>query len=171
MSELTPELRAEIVEILSSSDIRHALVFRDVQQGLTAEQMAAGQRTTVANVRNYMRSIEHLLVGTLPTSATQSVTNAGAYRELLSADPSPELHAYAAERLDELAANNSGAQTRGIRSGTSVTATRPPSPAKAAPAPAKPRTAPRATRTKKPEPRPEKVCPNCYLVHAGECDE
>lgn len=168
MSELTPELRAEIIEHLSSSGIRHALVFRDVQQGLTAEQMATGQRTSVSNIRNFMRSIEHLLVGTLPTSAAQSQTNAQGYRELISLDPSPELRAYAESRLQELAANNP-AVSQGTRSGT-PTRIRSAEPPKATRAPRAP-AATRAPRAKKPEPRPEKVCPNCYLVHAGECDE
>lgn len=168
MSELTPELRAEIVEILSSSGIRHALVFRDVQQGLTAEQMASTQHTSVVSVRNFMRSVEHLLVGTLPTSASQSVTNAQAYRELISLDPSLELHAYAESRLQELAANNP-AISQGMRSGT-PTRVRNAEPPKATRAP-RAAGATKAPRAKKPEPRPEKVCPNCYLVHAGECDE
>ncbi|MGK2879762.1 MAG: hypothetical protein ACSLE6_02840 [Mycobacterium sp.] len=152
MTELTPELRAEIVEILSASAIRHAMVFRDVQQGLTAQQMAASQHTSVSNVRNLMRSVQHLLVGTLPASASLTLVNATVYRELMTFYPSPELRAYAMDRLRELAANNPAVNQVHTR------------------AAAKPRPATKVARPNKRAERPEKVCPHCFLVHAGECD-
>jgi hypothetical protein len=41
MSTLTPERLAEIKQLLGRSDIRHGMAFRGMEQGLTAEQVAA----------------------------------------------------------------------------------------------------------------------------------
>ncbi len=44
MSDLTPELRAEIAQHLrESSGIRLGMVLRDVEEGLDAEQIASSQ--------------------------------------------------------------------------------------------------------------------------------
>jgi hypothetical protein len=106
MSELTPELRDEIVRILRSSDIRHAIVFRDLEEGLSAEQMAARQRTSPANARKLMSSVRYLLDGTLPTSSSMALTNSYVYRELLNFSPSPDLRTYVDTRLRALATRN-----------------------------------------------------------------
>jgi len=106
MSELTPELRDEILQILRSSDIRHAIVFRDLEQGLNAEEMADRQRTSPANVRKLMNSVRHLLDGTLPTGSSMALTNSYVYRELLNFNPSAHLRAYVDARLRALARQN-----------------------------------------------------------------
>jgi hypothetical protein len=106
MNELTPELRDEILRIMRSSDIRHAMVFRDLEQGLTAEQVADRQHTSPENVRKLMKSVRHLLDGTLPTSSSMALTNSYVYRELMNFGPSPDLRAYADARLRALATHN-----------------------------------------------------------------
>lgn len=168
MSALTPELRDEIERLLHTSDpgFSHGEVLRSIEQGLTAEQIAAKYRKSAADVEAYMKSLQHLLVGTIPASRSAARTNAAAYRELLARELSSPLQSYADERLQRLLAIN-------------------PDAARTAPAPARPRqtaskqtttkstttksTTTKPTRTPIPEPTRANMCPVCFVVHAGEC--
>lgn len=157
MSALTPGLRDEIERLLHASDpsFNHGQVLRSIEQGSTLEQIAAKHRKNAADVEAYMKSLQHLLVGTIPASRAAAATNAAAYRELLSREVSPALRSYAEERLQRLLAIN-------------------PDATRAAPAPSRPRAArpkqsTKPTRTPVPEPTRDKMCPECFQVHAGEC--
>ncbi|CAN5859021.1 hypothetical protein BH10ACT9_BH10ACT9_07870 [soil metagenome] len=159
MSALTPELRDEIERLLHTSDpgFSHGDVLRSIEQGLTAEQIAAKHRKNAADVEAYMKSLQHLLVGTIPASRAAARTNAAAYRELLSRDLSPALRDFADERLQRLLAINPDA------------ARSAPAPAPNRPRAAAPKQSTKPTRTPIPEPTRDKMCPNCFQVHAGEC--
>jgi hypothetical protein len=161
MSALTPELRDEIERLLHTSDpgFNHGEVLRSIEQGLTAEQIAAKHRTSTADVEAYMKSLQHLLVGTIPASRSAARTNAAAYRELLARELSPTLRSYADERLQRLLAINPDA----TRAAPAPTRVRTAAPKPAARATSKP------TRTPIPEPTRDKMCPDCFQVHAGEC--
>lgn len=158
MSALTPALRDEIDRLLHTSDpvFNHGEVLRSIEAGATAEQIAAKHRRTAADVEAYMKSLQHLLVGTIPASRAAAATNAAAYRELLSRELSPGLQSYAEERLQRLLAINPDS-------------TRAPA-APARPRVTKPKTAPaKPTRSPIPEPTRDKMCPDCFQVHAGDC--
>lgn len=159
MSALTPGLRDEIERLLHTSDpgFSHGEVLRSIEQGSTSEQIAARHRKNAADVEAYMKSLQHLLVGTIPASRSAAATNAAAYRELLSRDLSPELRSYAEERLQRLLAINPDA--------TRAAAAPAPSRARAG----KPKQSSKPTRTPIPEPTRDKMCPECFQVHAGEC--
>lgn len=161
MSVLTPELRDEIERLLHTSDpgFSHGEVLRSIEQGLTAEQIAALHRKNAADVEAYMKSLQHLLVGTIPASRAAARTNAAAYRELLAHQVSPTLQSYAEERLERLLAINPEA----IKSAPAPARARTAAPRHAAKTSAKP------TRTPIPEPTRDKMCPDCFQVHAGEC--
>lgn len=153
-TDLTPELRTEIEQFLRSggTGLSHGEVFRGIEDGLTAEQIASAHRTGADNVQALMKSLQHLLVGTIPASRTAARTNAMAYRDLLKRPVSPELADFATARLRRLEEinpdiNQSPAPTRSRRSA------------------AKPAAAPAARS----EPRLPPVCPDCFEAHAGEC--
>lgn len=99
---LTPELRAEIEQHLRANPIRHGEVFRDMERGLSADQMA----TSRLNATNFMRSVEAMLAGTLPTTRSAALINSYGYRYLLTCNLSPELHIYVKAFLRRLAAIN-----------------------------------------------------------------
>ena len=161
MSALTPGLRDEIERLLHTSDpgFSHGEVLRSIEQGLTAEQIAARYRKSGSDVEAYMKSLQHLLVGTIPASRSAAKTNAVAYRELLARQLSPALHSYAEERLQRLLVINPDA----ARSAPTRVRTAAPKQTASKPATNKP------TRTPIPEPTRDKMCPDCLLVHAGEC--
>ena len=163
MSALTPELRDEIERLLHTSDpgFSHGEVLRSIEQGLTAEQIAAQHRKNAADVEAYMKSLQHLLVGTIPASRSAARTNAAAYRELLARPLSPALQSYADERLQRLVAINPAATT----SAPAPTRVRTATPKQTTPKPAT--TKPK--RTPIPEPTRDKMCPHCFQVHAGDC--
>ena len=169
MSALTPELRDEIERLLHTSDpgFSHGEVLRSIEQGLTAEQIAARHQRSGADVEAYMKSLQHLLVGTIPASRAAAATNAAAYRELLSRELSPALHSYADERLRRLLVINPDATRAAAPAPARTRVTKPKSsaPAKAT----QPRQATKPTRTPIPEPTRDKMCPDCFQVHAGEC--
>jgi hypothetical protein len=155
MSALTPALRDEIERLLHTSDpgFSHGEVLRSIEQGSTSEQIAAKHRRTVADVEAHMKSLQHLLVGTIPASRAAAGINATAYRELLSRELSPELRSYADERLQRLLAINPDPPAKPTR-------------ARSTPVPAKKAAAKPVAR---PEPTRDKMCPDCFQVHAGEC--
>jgi hypothetical protein len=162
MSALTPELREEIERLLHTSDpgFSHGEVLRSIEQGLTAEQIAAKYRKSAADVEAYMKSLQHLLVGTIPASRSAARTNATVYRELLTRELSPALQSYADERLQRLLMINPDAAKS-----APPTRVRSAAGKQAAPRPA----TTKPTRTPIPEPTRDKMCPECFVVHAGEC--
>lgn len=92
MSDLTPQLRDEIaLHFRESNDIRGGRIVRDMEEGLTVEQIASRQRTTLDNARNYVRGTEAMLRGELPTAPSMAVKAARGYRYLLGCNLSPEL--------------------------------------------------------------------------------
>ena len=63
MTRLTPELRVEIEQILrnSSTGLTHGEVFRHLERGLDAEQIAASRGTNIYYMRDIITSLRHLL--------------------------------------------------------------------------------------------------------------
>ena len=96
MSTLTPELRDEIAQHLRElSDSRGGMIFRDMERGLTVEQIAASQGTTLDNARNYVRGTEAMLRGELPAAPSIALKAARFYRYLRwECDVSPALRTY-----------------------------------------------------------------------------
>ena len=149
MSALTPKLRAEIEHHLHARSIRHGIVFRDMERDLNAQQMACSQRTSVSNVRNLIRSVQHLLDGTLPTTKSLALTNSYVYRELLDRNPSPALRSYVTSCLRQLAAINPEIRVdEPLRPGTLHDA---------------------GTLAREAAATQKTACPTCHMVHAGEC--
>jgi len=99
MSSLTPELR-------ESRDIRGGMILRDMERGLIVEQIAASQNTTLDNARNYVRGIQAMLRGELPTTPSSALKAARGYRHLLGCDLSPALRSYVTSCLRQLATIN-----------------------------------------------------------------
>jgi hypothetical protein len=84
MGTLTPELWAEIAQHLhASSVIRHGMILEDMERGMDAEQIAASQRTTLDNARNYVRGVEAMLSGELPKTPSSALKSSRGYRYLL----------------------------------------------------------------------------------------
>lgn len=96
----------EIKVLLSKSNIRHGVAFRAMEQGLTAEQLAAQWNRSVGHARSIMRSVKYLLEGELPGASAMAYTNSFAYREIWEVGASPELMTYVKGCLRELAARN-----------------------------------------------------------------
>ena len=87
MSELTPELRDEIAQHLrASSRTRIAITFQNVEEGLDAEQIAERQGITLAAARAYMRNVEEMLSGKLPTTPSSALGWSRNYRDLYGRD-------------------------------------------------------------------------------------
>jgi len=107
MSDVTRELRDEIGRHLrASKGIRHGMTFRDMEEGLDAEQIASRQGISVAAAKSYMRGVEELLSGTLPTAPSPAEKWARTYRYLASCDLSPSLRSYITSCLHQLATIN-----------------------------------------------------------------
>jgi hypothetical protein len=107
MNDLTPELRDEIARHLREMSSREGMIIRDMERGLTVEQIAASQRTSVDNARNYARGTEAMLRGELPTAPSMALKASGGYRYLLwGCDLSPALRSYVTSCLRQLATIN-----------------------------------------------------------------
>lgn len=98
MSTLTPELRAEIAQHLREMTSREGMIIRDMERGLTVEQIASSERTSLNNARSYVRGTEAMLRGELPTAPSMTLKASRGYRYLLGGDVSPALRSFA--RLD-----------------------------------------------------------------------
>lgn len=149
MADLSPEMRAEITEILRSSGpgLGPGAVFRSLESGMTPERIAAGHNSDVAHIRQIIASLNNLFdANSVPASKAAARGNAQVFRELLNHHPSPELHAYVEGRLTALMAVHPDFNT-------------PPS---------RPRTTRRTVSRPAPVSR-ENTCPSCGLTHAGEC--
>jgi hypothetical protein len=147
---ITPELRDEIAQHLRESrDIRGGMILRDMERGLTVEQIAASQRTTLDNASNYVRGTEAMLRGELPTAPSSALKAARGYRYLLGCNLSPELRSYVTSCLRQLATINPEIRVEEpFRPGTLR----------------EPGTPARPDDTER-----EAKCPTCNMVHAGEC--
>jgi hypothetical protein len=101
---LTTELRAEIEDILrrSSEGLSHGATFRLREQGLTEAQIAGQRNVSVSATRVFLRSLDALLMGTLPTTKSLALTNSYAYRELLNHPRSDNLENYVKAQLRRL---------------------------------------------------------------------
>lgn len=148
MEELTPDLRSEVEHILrtSSPGLTHGEVFRYMEQGLYAEQIASRHGTGLSNIQGFMRSLAHLFDGTMPTSVTAAQTNAWVYKEFLNHQLSPGLLNYVQQRLRRLREINPKITMEPLRTRSH-------------------QYAPKETRPS----RQTNVCPTCYLEHVGEC--
>jgi hypothetical protein len=73
MSTLTPELRAEIAQHLREMTSREGMIIRDMERGLTVEQIASSERTSLNNARSYVRGTEAMLRGELPTAPSMTL--------------------------------------------------------------------------------------------------
>jgi hypothetical protein len=149
MSTLTPELQDEIAQHLrESSEIRLGMVFQDMERGLDAEQIASSQGIPLNGASGYVRGVEEVLGGKLPTAPSQALKWARIYRYLLGCNLSPALRGYVTSCLHQLHAINAEIRVdEPFRPGTlggSDTRARPDDTAKT-------------------------PCPECHTIHAGDC--
>ncbi len=107
MTELTPEILEEIKRLLRRSSIRHGQAFRGMENGATAQQLAAewGGKS-ITYVKTVMRSVRYLLDGELPTAAAMAYENSFGYRELWEQGASPQLLDYVKNCLYQLQQRN-----------------------------------------------------------------
>ncbi|BBY28146.1 endonuclease/exonuclease/phosphatase family protein [Mycolicibacterium sediminis] len=105
---LIPELRAEIESILRASGdgLSHGATFRLHEQGLRVDEIADRRGVSLGATRNFLRSLDALLSGTLPTSTSAALTNSYVYRELLNHARSDELDRYVDAQLRRLKSIN-----------------------------------------------------------------
>jgi hypothetical protein len=145
----TAEYRREIEQILraSSPGLTHGEVFRYMERGLDAPEIATSHGSSLSNVRNFMRSLTHLFDGTFPESRSAARTNAFVYKELLNHPLSSGLRSYVELCLRRLMAINPEITMEPLRTRSHQYA------------PAKPR-----------QKTQETLCRRCFLQHAGECD-
>lgn len=103
-SVLTPELRAEVEAILrrSGDGLSHGAIFRLSEEGLTDTQIATARNVSVSAARVFLRSLEALLTGVLPSTKSLALTNSYVYRELLNHPRSDNLDSYAKGQLRRL---------------------------------------------------------------------
>jgi len=149
MNALTPDLRSEIEQILRSSSpgLTHGEVFRYLEQDLNEEEIVDRHGTSLSNVRGFMRSLDHLLQGTMPETKSAARTNSMVYKEMLNHDLSPGLLNYVKHCLRLLMAVNPEITMDPLR------------------------TRSHQYGSKQSRETPQKaVCPSCHIAHAGECD-
>lgn len=149
-SGLTAEHRAEVEQILrtSSPGLTHGEVFRYAEQGLDDAEISARHGTGVSNIRNFRRSLTHLFEGTLPETKSAARTNSLVYKELLNHALSPGLLTYVQQRLRALMAINPEITMEPLRTRSHQYRISRPAPKK----------------------KQQPPCPDCHLVHAGECE-
>ena len=105
---LTPKTKAEIENVLrrSADGLSHGATFRLREQGLDDAEIADRRGVSVEATRGFLRSLEALLTGTLPTSKSAALTNSYVYRELLNHPCSDSLDSYVKAQLEKLRAIN-----------------------------------------------------------------
>lgn len=149
MTDTNP-LRAEIEQILLAHPrTRYARVLEGMKKNLTDAQMAeaavaAGEPVTVDRIVEVRRIVRQTLDDQLATPS-EAEMQAGLYRELLNYRRSPELRQHVTTRLAQLQALDPNVKTTplgDVRLG--------------------------ANDARRPE-KPEITCPDCRLVHSGEC--
>ncbi len=150
MSDLTSELRDEIAQHLrESSGIRLGMVFQDMERGLDVEQIASSQGIPHNGARGYVKGVEELLSGTLPTSPSQALKWARIYRYLQGCNLSPALRSYVKLCLRQLQAI---------------------SPEIRVDEPFRPGTLGGSDTRARPDDTAQKTaCPTCHMFHAGDC--
>ncbi|GJF08911.1 hypothetical protein NGTWS0302_33050 [Mycolicibacterium cyprinidarum] len=149
---LTPEIRAEIEEVLRASGdgLSHGATFQLRGQGLDDAEIADRRGVSVNATRVFLRSLDALLAGILPTSKSAALTNSYVYRELLNHHTSEELDSYVKAQLAKLRAIN-----RDVRCD-----------------PLQTRTHQYRVGQRKQEKPIEDTCPECAavgIIHAGRC--
>lgn len=104
VGRLTSEMRTEIEEVLRSSGdgLSHGATFQLREQGLSDAEIAAERGVTVATTRGFLRSLDDLLTGVLPTSKSDALRNSYVYRELLNHPRSEDLDRYVSSQLRKL---------------------------------------------------------------------
>jgi hypothetical protein len=102
--EPNDEVRAELVAFLEADDSRLGEVYRALQRGLNAREIAAELEIATPNfVWNYERTVKALLHGNLPTAPTVALGAARKFRSILSsARLSPPTRMYLETNLREL---------------------------------------------------------------------
>ena len=98
------EMREEMKKWLrrSSDGLEHGAVLRLMEQGMDVDEIAVERDTSAASIRAWMRSLDHLFAGTIPTSRSAALKNSYVYRELLNHPLSPGLDSYVMVRLRDL---------------------------------------------------------------------
>ncbi len=147
--QLTPELRGEIEDILrrSSDGLEHGAAFRLREQGLTDAEIAAERGVEIGSNRVWLRSLDALLEGYLPTSKTAAEKNSYGYRELLNHQRTDALDRYVMTQLRKLKDLNPEVRFDPLN-------TRPYQYRKG---------------NRKQESVIGEICPFCGTVHPGEC--
>lgn len=146
-SALPQGLLDEIRQLLSQSTIRHGQAFRGLEQGLTADEMAAEWGRTAPYVKTVMRSVRYILDGELPQGAAMAYENSFGYRELWELGASPALLDYVKTCLQALQKLNPEVR---IEPMGKVTFPEEPSRRKSV--------------------RPTSLCPSCFLEMPCYCE-
>lgn len=147
----TNPLIAEIKTILLKHQrTRYAKVLDGMERGLTDAQMAdaatvAGEPCNAESMAQVRRIVRLTLADELVPAPSDAEDQAGIYRELMNYERSPELQQHVKTRLTQLHAKNDKVKLTplgDVRLGSHD-----------------------APRPEKPEVR----CPDCNMVHAGDC--
>jgi endonuclease/exonuclease/phosphatase family metal-dependent hydrolase len=101
---LTPELRTEIEDVLrgSGEGLSHGATFQLREQGLGDAEIAAKRGVSVSTTRGFLRSLDDLLSGELPTTKSAALRNSYVYRELFNHTRSDALDTYVKAQLRKL---------------------------------------------------------------------
>ena len=101
---LAPELRAEIEDVLrgSGEGLSHGATFQLREQGLGDAEIAARRGVSVGTTRGFLRSLDDLLSGELPTTKSAALRNSYVYRELFNHTRSDALDTYVKAQLRKL---------------------------------------------------------------------
>ncbi len=149
---ITPEMRAQIENVLrrSGDGLSHGATFRLREQGLDDAEIADKRGVSVTTTRGFLRSLDALLTGALPTGKAAALTDSYVYRELLNHPCSDSLDSNAKAQLRKLRAINPGVSF----------------------APLETRTRQYRVGQRKQDKPIEDPCPECAavgIVHAGRC--
>jgi hypothetical protein len=111
----TPEVRAEILDFIRNDQSRLGEVFRGLDRGLSADEIAAELGVATSNfVWNQSRLLRALTEGDLPTAPTVAIGAVRTFRRFLrSKEWTPETHKYLERNITELdrRANDEAART------------------------------------------------------------
>lgn len=101
---LTPELRAEVEDILrrSGDGFSHGATFRLRERGLSDADIAAERGVSLSTTRGFFCSLDALLTGALPNTKSAALTNSYVYREMLNYSRSDTLDCYVKAQLRKL---------------------------------------------------------------------
>ncbi|MCV7281688.1 endonuclease/exonuclease/phosphatase family protein [Mycolicibacterium flavescens] len=150
---LTPELRAEIEDILrrSSEGLTHGAVFRLREKGLGLTEIAAERGVSVSSTREFLKSLEALLDGAIPTTKSAALRNSYVYRELLNHPLSTALSRYVGAQLQKLKEVNPEVSSAPLKTRTHQY---------------------RVGKRKRPSATITDPCPDCAavgIIHSGRC--